>query len=41
MTEVVELCPDRNLTNLNFEKYQFCSDEVPIDSEINLKTGKD
>ncbi|XP_060829404.1 nudC domain-containing protein 1 isoform X1 [Bombus pascuorum] len=38
MTKVVELCPDRNLTNLNFEKYQFCSDEVPIDSEINLKT---
>ncbi|XP_017760282.1 PREDICTED: nudC domain-containing protein 1 [Eufriesea mexicana] len=38
MTKIVELCPDRNLTNLKFEKYQFCSDEIPIDTEIDLKT---
>lgn len=40
MTKVIELCPDRDLTNLKFEKYQFCTDEIPIETEIDLKTGK-
>ena len=41
MTKVIELCPDRDLINLKFEKYQFCTDEIPIETEIDLKTGKD
>lgn len=38
MTKIIELCPDRHLTNLKFEKYQFCTDEIPIETEIDLKT---
>lgn len=38
MTKIVELCPNKNLINLKFEKYQFCSDEISIDTEICLKT---
>lgn len=41
MTKVIELCPDRDLINLKFEKYQFCTDEIAIETEIDLKTGKD
>lgn len=37
MTKIVELRPDKNLTNLKFEKYQFCSDDIPVDTEIDLK----
>lgn len=40
MTKIVELCPNKNLINLKFEKYQFCSDEISVDTEICLKTGK-
>ncbi|CAK9801120.1 NudC domain-containing protein 1 [Anthophora quadrimaculata] len=38
MTKIVELRPDKDLTNLKFEKYQFCTDEIPIDTEIDLKS---
>ncbi|XP_032690592.1 nudC domain-containing protein 1 [Odontomachus brunneus] len=37
MTEVIELRPNKNLINLSFEKYQFCTEIVPIISEISLK----
>lgn len=40
MTEVIELRPNKNLINLFFEKYQFCTEVVPIISEISLKKRK-
>ncbi|CAL7938766.1 unnamed protein product [Xylocopa violacea] len=39
MTKIVELRPDKNLTNLKFEKYQFCTDDIPVDTDLDLKTG--
>ncbi|XP_014206450.1 nudC domain-containing protein 1 [Copidosoma floridanum] len=36
MTKIIELRPDRNLLNADFEKYQFCSDEIPIKCEKKL-----
>ncbi|XP_017790405.1 PREDICTED: nudC domain-containing protein 1 [Habropoda laboriosa] len=38
MTKIVELRPDKDLTNSKFEKYQFCTDEIPIDTEVDLKS---
>jgi hypothetical protein len=40
MTEIIELCPDKSLINLAFEKYQFFNDIVPITLEIKLRKGK-
>jgi len=40
MTEIIELCPDKNLINSSFEKYQFSNDIVPITLEIKLQKGK-
>ncbi|XP_076294331.1 nudC domain-containing protein 1 isoform X1 [Lasioglossum baleicum] len=36
MTKVIELRPNKNLTNSKFEKYQFCNDEIPVATEIDL-----
>ncbi|XP_078037029.1 nudC domain-containing protein 1 [Augochlora pura] len=36
MTKVIELRPKKSLTNLKFEKYQFCTDEISISTEIKL-----
>lgn len=40
MTTIIELRPDKNLTNLKFEKYQFSANEIPIASEVELKQSK-
>ena len=40
MVKIIELRPNRKLLNSKFEKYQFCSDSIPIKNEIKLKNGK-
>ncbi|KAG7199156.1 hypothetical protein KM043_018045 [Ampulex compressa] len=37
MTNIVELRPDKELINSQFEKYQFCTDGISITSEIVLE----
>ncbi|XP_076382225.1 nudC domain-containing protein 1 [Megalopta genalis] len=36
MTKVIELRPKKSLTNSKFEKYQLCTDEIPVATEIEL-----
>ena len=40
MKKITELRPNRKLINTKFEKYQFCSDDVPIKCKKELQTGK-
>nr|XP_003706565.1 PREDICTED: nudC domain-containing protein 1 isoform X1 [Megachile rotundata]XP_012148171.1 PREDICTED: nudC domain-containing protein 1 isoform X1 [Megachile rotundata]XP_012148172.1 PREDICTED: nudC domain-containing protein 1 isoform X1 [Megachile rotundata] len=37
MTKIVELRPNKDLINAKFEKYQFSTEEIPVDTDINLK----
>lgn len=36
MTKIVELRPNKHLLNTNFEKYQFCTENIPIEIEQKL-----
>lgn len=40
MSNIVELRPNRQLLNVNFEKYQFQTDEIRTKCEKKLDTGK-
>ncbi|XP_051163869.1 nudC domain-containing protein 1-like [Leptopilina boulardi] len=36
MTKIIELRPNKSLLNTNFEKYQFCTENIPIEIEKKL-----
>lgn len=39
MSKIVELRPNKNLLNKNFEKYQFSPDNVAVTEEKSLSKG--
>jgi hypothetical protein len=40
MTKIIDLRPDKKFVNINFEKYQFCSDGILTKEKKELQTGK-